>query len=368
MSDPRNQKLAQLLVSYCVGVCPGDRVSLQSNAQAMPLVKETYRAILQAGGHPVVLLYDDELQEILLKEGNDEQLQYISDPTRIMSETFECSIRIAAAYNTRALSNADPARQKLMRGAMGSLMENIMRRSATGEHRWVTTLYPTHAYAQDADMSLSDYADFVYGACFVDKNDPVAEWQKLSVRQQKLVDWLAGKKTVTVKGPHADLTLSIEGRTFINSDGRRNMPSGEIFTGPVEQSVNGWVRFTYPAIYSGREVEGVELQFEAGKVISAHARKNEAFLHSVLDTDPGARYLGEFAIGTNDGINRFTKSILFDEKIGGTIHMAVGAGYPETGSHNRSTVHWDMICDMRDGGQIWVDDQLFYESGRFLIL
>lgn len=368
MSDPRNQKLAQLLVNYCVGVCPGDRVSLQSNAQAMPLIKETYRAILQAGGHPVVLLYDDELQEILLKEGNDEQLQYISDPTRIMSETFECSIRIAAAHNTRALSNADPARQKLMRSAMGGLMENIMRRSAAGEHRWVTTLYPTHAYAQDADMSLSDYADFVYGACFADRNDPVAEWQKLSGRQQKLVDWLAGKKFVQVKGPDVDLTLKIDGRTFINSDGRRNMPSGEIFTGPVEQSVNGWVRFTYPAIYSGREVEGVELQFEAGKVISAHARKNEAFLHSVLDTDPGARYLGEFAIGTNDGINRFTKSILFDEKIGGTIHMAVGAGYPETGSHNRSTVHWDMICDMRDGGQIWVDDELFYESGRFLIL
>lgn len=368
MSDPRHQKLAQLLVNYCVGVCPGDRVSLQSNAQAMPLVKETYRAILQAGGHPVAILQDDELQEILLQEGSDEQLQYISDPTRIMSETFECSIRIAAAHNTRALSNVDPARQKLMRGAMGVLMENIMRRSAAGEHRWVTTLYPTHAYAQDADMSLNDYADFVYGACFADKKDPVAEWQKLSVRQQKLVDWLAGKKKVTVKGPHVDLTLSIEGRTFINSDGRRNMPSGEIFTGPVEESVNGWVRFTYPAIYSGREVEGVELQFEAGKVVSAHARKNEAFLHSVLDTDPGARYLGEFAIGTNDGINRFTKSILFDEKIGGTIHMAVGAGYPETGSHNRSTVHWDMICDMRDGGQIWVDDALFYDSGRFLIL
>ena len=164
-----------------------------------------------------------------------------------------------------------------------------------------------------------------------------------------------------------DLTLTIAGRTFINSDGHRNMPSGEIFTGPVENSVNGWVRFTYPAIYSGREVEGVELQFQDGKVVSAQAQKNEAFLHSVLESDPGASYLGEFAIGTNEGINRFTKSILFDEKIGGTIHMAVGAGYPETGSTNLSTVHWDMICDMRDGGQIWVDDELFYESGRFLV-
>lgn len=367
MSDPRIQRLASLLAHYCVAVRPGDRVALQANVQAMPLVQETYREILRAGGHPLVMLQGDELMEILLKEGNDEQLQYISEPTRLVTEKYEASIRIAAAENTHALANVDPARQKLMRSAMGELMGTMMRRSASGEHRWVATIYPTQAYAQEADMSLSDYEDFVYGACFADKDDPVAEWQKLSVTQQKLVDWLKGKKHIRVQGPHVDLTLTIAGRTFINSDGHRNMPSGEIFTGPVENSVNGWVRFTYPAIYSGREVEGVELQFQDGKVVSAQAQKNEAFLHSVLESDPGASYLGEFAIGTNEGINRFTKSILFDEKIGGTIHMAVGAGYPETGSTNLSTVHWDMICDMRDGGQIWVDDELFYESGRFLV-
>lgn len=367
MSDLRIPKLAQLLAHYCVSVRPGDRVMIQSSPLGLPLVKETYREVLRAGGHPVVNLQDDEFLEILLKEGNDEQLQYVPDPMRIVSESYEGSIRIAAANNTRALANVDPARQKLMRSAMGDLMGTVMRRSASGEHRWVTTIFPTHAYAQDADMSLSDYEDFVYGACFADKDDPVAEWQKLSVGQQKLVEWLVGKKQVRVQGSNVDLTLSIEGRTFINSDGLRNMPSGEIFTGPVENSANGWVRFTYPAIYSGREVEGAELQFEAGKVVSAKAKKNEAFLNSVLQSDPGASYLGEFAIGTNYGINRFTKSILFDEKIGGTFHMAVGAGYPETGSQNRSMVHWDLICDMRDGGQIWVDDELFYESGRFLV-
>jgi aminopeptidase len=195
----------------------------------------------------------------------------------------------------------------------------------------------------------------------------VAEWRSTSVRQQKVVDWLVGKDKVRVLGPHVDLTLSIAGRSFVNSDGRRNMPCGEIFTGPVEESVNGWVRFSYPAIYSGREVEGIELQFVDGRVANASAQKNEEFLHSVLDTDPGARYLGEFAIGTNHHIQQFTRQILFDEKIGGTIHMAVGGGYPETGSKNHSAVHWDMICDMRNGGQIWVDDELFYENGRFLI-
>lgn len=367
MIDLRTQRLAVLLAHYCVAVQPGDRVAIQSTPLGMPLVKATYREVLRAGGHPIVNVQDEELQEILFREGSDAQLQYVSDPMRIVNETFECSIRIAAASNTRVLANVDSARQKLHRAAMGPLMATMMRRSASGEHRWVTTVYPTHAYAQEADMSLSDYADFVYSACFADQDDPVAEWRKLSATQQRLADWLAGKSKVRVQGPNADLTLDIRGRTFINSDGHRNMPSGEIFTGPVEDSAHGWVRFTYPAIYSGREVEDVELRFEVGKVVSATAKKNEAFLHSVLETDAGASYLGEFAIGTNYGINRFTKSILFDEKIGGTFHMALGAGYPETGSVNRSTVHWDMICDMRDGGQIWVDDELFYKNGQFVI-
>jgi aminopeptidase len=247
-------------------------------------------------------------------------------------------------------------------------MEISMKRSATNEFRWVGTMFPTNAHAQEADMSLSDFEDFVFSACYVDKDDPVAEWKKVSAMQQKLVDWLVGKKKVTVKGPNVDLTLSIAGRTFINSDGKHNMPSGEIFTGPVEDSCNGWIRYSYPAIVGGREVSGIELHFEEGKVVKATAEKNQDFLISTIDTDEGARYLGEFAIGTNNGIQRFTKSILFDEKIGGTMHMALGAGYPETGSVNKSSVHWDMICDMRDGGKIWVDDELFYDSGHFLLL
>jgi aminopeptidase len=178
---------------------------------------------------------------------------------------------------------------------------------------------------------------------------------------------LADKKLVEIKGPNIDLTLSVEGRTFINADGTHNMPSGEIFTGPVEDSANGWVRFTYPAVLSGREVDGIELHFKKGKVVKASAKKNEDFLIAMLDTDEGSRYLGEFAIGTNQRINRFIKNILFDEKIGGTIHMAVGSGYPETGSKNQSAIHWDMICDMREGGQITVDGELFYQSGEIKI-
>ncbi|MCA9971855.1 MAG: aminopeptidase [Anaerolineales bacterium] len=367
MSDPRVTQLADLLVNYSVAVQPGETVFISGTPHAMPLVVETYRHVLRAGGLPTVYLEDDVFTEILLCEGNDAQLQHVAPPLRLAMESYDCRIGIRGAANTRTLSNVDLARQQRRQAATRELTQTFMRRSAAGELRWVGTLYPTQAYAQDADMSLDDFADFVYRACHVDQPDPVAWWLQFKERQQKLVDWLHGRSHVQVKGPNVDLTLSIADRTFVNSHGRRNMPCGEIFTGPVEDSVNGWIRFTYPAIYQGREVEGVELRFEDGRVVAASARKNEAFLHSVLDTDAGARYLGEFAVGTNHGIDRFTRSILFDEKIGGTIHLAVGAGYPETGSHNKSAVHWDMICDMRDGGQIWVDGELFYDSGRFLL-
>jgi aminopeptidase len=315
----------------------------------------------------MVQMVDDELQEILYKEGSDEQLQFVPEPIKLVLETFDCRINIRGATNTRALSGVDPKKQRLRQVAFRELMEISMRRSAAGELRWVGTLFPTNAYAQEADMSLSEFQDFVYGACHVDKADPSAEWRKISLEQQRLVDWLKGKEQLRVQGPSVELTLSIAGRTFINSDGKRNMPSGEIFTGPVEDSVNGWVRFSYPAIVAGREISGVELVFEDGKVVSASAEKNEEFLLSALESDEGARYLGEFAIGTNYGIDRFTKNILYDEKIGGTIHMALGSGYPETGSKNKSSIHWDMICDMRNGGKIFADGELFYDTGDFRI-
>lgn len=368
MSDPRIVKLADLLVNYCIQVQSNEQIMIEGSSAGLPLVKETYRAVLQAGGHPTLVWSEPFVEELLLKEGAEEQLRHISQPKKQMYEQFDGRIFVWDSVNTRHLSGVDITKQKIYHTAKQRFRKTVFERTAAGEFRWVGTMFPTNAFAQDADMSLDDFEEFVYGACHVDKDDPAAEWRKLSAMQQILVDYLAGKKHVEVKGPNAELTLSIDGRTFVNSDGRRNMPSGEIFTGPVEDSVNGWVRYTYPAIYNGREVEGIELRFEDGKVVEASAKKNEVYLLSVLDTDPGARYLGEFAIGTNDGIKQFTRSILFDEKIGGTMHMAVGASYPETGGKNQSAVHWDMICDMRDGGQIFVDGELFYDSGKFTIL
>jgi aminopeptidase len=216
-------------------------------------------------------------------------------------------------------------------------------------------------------MSLEEYSDFVFNACMPDQKDPVAYWKRIATEQEKIVAWLKGKKQVHVIGPETDLTLSIEGRPFISCASRINVPDGEIFCGPVENSINGHVYFSYPAIYLGREVTGVRLWFEDGKVVKATADKNEDYLLATLDSDAGSRYVGEFAIGTNEGIRKFTGNILFDEKIGGSFHMALGASYPESGGLNKSAIHWDMICDLRKGGEITVDGTTIYKNGKFTI-
>jgi aminopeptidase len=367
MTDPRIKKLADVLVNYSVAVQPGDKVEVRGDLLAAPLLREVYAGVLQAGGHPLVEIFLPGGDKLLYRYASDEQLQYISEPERLIFNTYDASITVMGEENTKSLSNVDPAKVALRSQGRAELMQTFMRRSAAKEYRWVGTLFPTNAYAQDAEMSLSEYEDFVYGACMPDLDDPVGYWRRFSAWQQKIVDWFKGKEHVYVIGPETDLRLSIAGRTFVNADGKNNMPSGEVFTGPVEDSVQGHIYFSYPAIHMGREVAGVRLWFEDGKVVRASAAKNEDFLLKTLDTDARSRYLGEFAIGTNRGITRFTRQILFDEKIGGSIHLAVGAGYPETGSQNVSSIHWDMIADMRDGGEIWVDDELLYKDGEFVI-
>lgn len=367
MSDPNVEKLAKILVNYSTEVKPGDWVLVRGHVAAMPLIEETVRQVVRAGGNPTIQIDSDELSEIVLREANEDQLGWVSPLDAVMAEQADVRIGIHAATNTRALNGIEPKRQQLYQSARRKFSRTYLERSAAGTHRWVLTNYPCAAFAQEADMSLADYEKFVYAATYADQPDPVASWQEIHDTQQRLVEWLRDKDQVVVRGPNIDLKLSIAGRTFINSDGKRNMPSGEIFTGPVEESVNGWIRFTYPALRGGREVDGVEFFFEDGKVARATAAKNEEYLISQLESDAGARYLGEFAIGTNYQIQRFTKSILYDEKIGGTLHVAVGAGYPETGSRNQSAVHWDFICDMRQESEILVDGELFYRNGQFVV-
>jgi aminopeptidase len=371
VADPRVEKFAKILVQHSARIVPGDRVLIEATTAAEPLVRELYIQVLERGGipHPMIAfpgMMPFSQDELYLTYARDTQLDFVPTFYKLAYDQFESRIRVHSATNTRGTTTIDPARAQRRSKALSSITASQMRRGAEGAFKWVTTLYPTDAYAQDASMSLKEYEDFVFRAAHAEEEDPIAYWNSTATGQQKAIDWLAGKSQVVMRGPNVDLTLSIKGRKFINSVGMYNMPDGEIFTGPVEDSLNGWVKFTYPAIYGGVAVEGAELTFNRGRVEIAQAEKNQAYLLKMLESDEGARQVGEFAIGTNFDIDRFTGNILFDEKIGGTFHMALGAGYPETGSHNKSSIHWDMICDLRTDSEILVDGELFYKNGEFV--
>ncbi len=367
--DSRVEKMADVIINYSTKVQAGDRVLIRSTSPAgEPLAQALYQAALRAGGEAFTYIHlRDEESLAIEATSNLDLLEAINPMLKLMYETCHVIVRIGALENPQALSDYPIEAQKARSKAFGSVINIQMAREGEGSLRRCTTQFPTQGYAQTAGMSLQQYERFIFEACKVHLDDPVAAWQELEKNQKRLVDFLVGKQSMHVRGDNIDLEMSIAGRTFENAAGHVNFPDGEIFTGPVEDSVNGWVKFTYPAYYQGNEVLGAELTFEDGLVTKASAARNETFLLSTLDSDEGSRRLGEFAIGTNNDIQRFTGSILFDEKIGGTVHMALGQGYIQTGSVNQSTIHWDMICDMRQGGEIVVDGELFYRNGEFVI-
>jgi aminopeptidase len=366
MRDPRLAKLAQVLVNYSVGVKRGQLVRISAPPVATPLVLELFRETIKAGGNPMVRMSPEELSEILIKNGGDEQLKYLNPITQFEYERIDCSIGIWAEENTKALSNVDSKKLGLTQAARKPLMDIFMNRAASGALKWSGTQFPCQAAAQDAEMSLAEYEDFVFNAGLLNQPDPVAAWKKMSERQQRLVDLLQGKRDYHVVASNGtDVRMSLADRTWINCDGHENFPDGEVFTGPVLDSVNGTIHFSFPAVHIGREVQDVLLKFKDGKVVDAHAAKGEDFLISMLDMDGGSRMLGECAIGTNYQIQQYTRNTLFDEKIGGTVHFALGAGYPETGNSNQSGLHWDMVVDLRTGGFIEIDGEKINLDGRF---
>jgi aminopeptidase len=367
MKDPRVEAVAKILVDYSVEVRPGQLVRINGNPEGAPLLLAIYQRVLERGAHPWLQLGLEGTDELFYALASEAQLDFVPRFLKEAIEEIDASISVWTEVNTKRLTNADPAKQARRAAAMRPLNERFLERAAKKELRWTGTIYPTQAFAQDAEMSLREFEEFVYKACLVEEPDPIGAWRAISREQQRLVDWLNKAKEIHVLGPDTDLKLKVEGRRWENCDGHENFPDGEIFTGPVEESVNGHIRFTYPACLYGREVEDVRLQFKAGKVVKATAAKNEQFLLKMLETDEGARYVGEFAFGTNPGIQRFTKNTLFDEKIGGTIHLALGKGYPETGSKNSSAIHWDMVCDLRRGGEVRVDGTLFLKDGKILV-
>jgi aminopeptidase len=367
MSDPRVAKLGDLLVNYSLELQPGQLLRIDAGTVASPLVTEVYRAALRAGAHPRTRIEVEGLDVIAVDESNDEQLVFVSEVERFEVEQVDAVMTIWADRNTRSLSGADPNRVSRRIGSRRELTKRFWERIDAGEANWVGTRFPTEAHAQDAEMSLPEYEDFVYAACHVrEQEDPVAHWQKVSTELNARARELETMRELRIVGPDTDLRLNVEGRSWLAADGRLNMPDGEIFTSPVETETEGEIRFSFPAIFHGRGVEDVRLRFEGGRVVAAEAKTANDYLQSLLDMDTGARVLGEVAFGLNYEIDRFTRDILFDEKIGGTLHLALGSSFKKLGGENDSGLHWDMICDLRSDGEVYADGELVWKAGRFL--
>ncbi len=367
MRDPRLERLAELIAGYSLDLREGQVYRIDGEEVAIPLVVALYRAALHRGALPYTKVLPSGLDEIALAEASDEQLGHIPEVERLASDRLDAWTSIWGTANTRALTRADPERRRLQLSTHYRMVNRRWERISAGDLAWCGTLFPTQAHAQDAEMSLADFEDFVHGACHTrDGDDPIAHWQRVSAALTARARELEGVRELRIVGRDTDLRVAVEGRRWLASDGRHNMPDGEVFTSPVETGTNGEIFFAFPSIFQGQEVENVRLRFEDGRVVRAEATSGEEYLRSLLATDSGASILGEVAFGLNYEIDRFTRDILFDEKIGGTMHVALGGGFDEAGTENKSDLHWDLICDLRTDGEVYADGELVWKSGAFL--
>ncbi len=354
-------RFADLLAGYCLDVQPGDEVVVRSTTLASPLLLECQRAILRRDAWPLLRVDVPGATASFYRHARDRHLDQISNVAFAEARKCDAQLAIQAPENTRSLVGIDPERLARAAFARKPLREQTLRK------RWCATLWPTQAGAQQAGLSLTDFEAFVERALFLDQPDPVRSWGELRAFQDGLIGRLKGARELRIEAPGTDVTLSVKGRTWVNSDGRRNMPSGEVFTGPHEASANGHIRFGVPSSPAGVDVAEVELEFRDGLVVAAAAQRGDDYLQRALATDDGARRLGEVGIGTNFGIDRAIGATLFDEKIGGTVHLALGRSYPETGGKNESALHWDLICDLRAGGRLTADGETVMRDGRFAL-
>jgi aminopeptidase len=357
--------LAEVLVRYSTALRPGEVVSLLGPSPAEPLLVALYREALAAGAQPIVLMTPPACEDILLRHGSAAQLGFLSPLEVRELEVVDVAIHVLATAERRQPAT-DPARLALRHQSRRPLLDLFMRRTTGHGLRWTATHFPGLPAARDAGLSLSEYERLLFHASLLDRDDPVAAWQEQGRRQQRLVDFLRGVRELRFVTPAGtDLRVGVAGRAWINGAGQENFPDGEVFTAPLEHATEGTVCFDWPALHGDQVVEGVRLVFRAGRVVEASARRGQEYLLGLLDQDPGARVLGEVAFGCNYALDRPTRNPLLDEKVGGTFHLALGAAYPKSGGLNRSGLHWDLVCDLRQGGRIEADGQVISENGRF---
>jgi aminopeptidase len=362
------KKYASVLVEYSTEVKRGDLVVISSDVQAKPLILAVYEMVLEKGAHPVLRIGLEGQRETYFKKATDEQLKFIDPFTHLEYDKADKFIVIGAPYNVKSLAGIPPERLAKRSAATEPLSSKMLDRAVKGSLSWVLCDFPTNALAQEARMSLFDYEEFLLKACYLHLEDPVSKWKEIGEVQGELVKKLNKFKKIHIIGEKTDLELSVEGREWKNCCGINNFPDGEVFTSPVEDSANGEIYFDFPAIYKGNEAHKIHIKLENGKIISATAEKGEEFVQKMINMDEGSKFLGEIAFGTNEMIKNVTGNILFDEKIGGSIHLAIGASYPETGGKNKSGLHWDIIKNMKKDSKVLGDGTLIYENGKFLTL
>lgn len=360
------EKYAKLLINYSLNIKEKNRLLIKSSYLAEPLIQEVYKEALKKGVYPEITLFFDQQEKIFYDNASIDQLNFVPKLYEYAVNNFDYILVIRAPFNLKELENIDPEKKIISAGAQKNVKNTFLKRSAKEELDWVLCEFPTTSSAQESKMSLNEYQEFIFSACFLYENDPVKEWEELKNKQEKIIKLLNNKCIIKLKGKDVDLTYSVKGRIWINSCGQKNMPSGEIYTSPLENSVNGIIRFSYPGIFMGQEIEDISLEVKNGEVIAWNAKLGKNLLDKFFEI-PGTKHFGEAAIGTNYKITKFTKNILFDEKIGGTIHMALGASYPETGGKNECAVHWDLIADMKNESEIYADSELIYKNGKFVI-
>lgn len=361
------EKLAKLITEHSLSLKKSDIVMIKAETSAEPLIKAFYKQIIMMGAHPLLRLFLPESTEYLAKYGSDEQLDFLPAFELAQTEAMTAYIYIDSEINAKSLTNTDADKLARIKKKNLPIREIMNRREEAGLFRWSLCPYPNYAMAQEAEMSLDEYSEFVYEACKLNEENPAEAWKDVQKNQEIIKKLMDGSKTIRITGKETDLTLSVEGRTWENCCGYRNMPDGEVFTSPVEISADGVIFFDIPTTFNGVEAKNVFLRFEKGKVVEAKAEKGEDFLHKMLDTDEGARFVGEIAFGLNDNITKPTKNILFDEKIGRSMHLAIGASYESVGGKNKSALHWDLIKDMKNGGTVEADGKIVYKDGRHIM-
>ena len=355
MADDRIKKTAKIIVDHSTKIKKGEYVQIISDYDAKDMVLEVYKQVLLKGAYPAVHISVPGMGYTYYKNATEEQLKHFPKISMHEIKQTDAVIYIGASRNTKELANIDPKRVAMRQ----KTLEPIFKERSENT-KWVIFYYPTPAFAQEAGMSLDEFSDFVFGSVIVD-------YKAMSNSQEKLKKLIDSGKKIRIVAKNTDVSFDITGRKGIKCDGQYNLPDGEVFTSPVESSAEGAVEFSYPALLQGREVEGIRLEFKKGKVVNATAKKNQDFLRKVLETDKGSKYVGEVGIGVNYKIDRFVKNILFDEKIGGTIHIALGKSYKEAGGKNESAIHWDIVTSLKEGGRIYIDDKLVQKDGKFLI-